>query len=214
MGQTENELWKRKVIKTQGHGYHLWPFFKHESGWKQKPSLLFYQTAGSQTELEPPNTPQLLPRSLINSWELEESQGAQGGYPAHLLLSSSSASDTHPLLSDMLSNRQDPSLPSLFFLTYRHLWVLNMDLRELAEKERRSADLRHSSSSSSWCRLVRVPLGSVVLHPSERASQVGDRTSNTSCPDPKHHRRYRGCDWTLFVCIFTKQNAFWYELSY
>ncbi|KAK9529582.1 hypothetical protein VZT92_013664 [Zoarces viviparus] len=158
------------------------------------------QAAKSQTDPEPHNTPQLFPRSLVNSWELEESQGAQGGYPAFLLLSSSSSSsssssvlDTHPLLSDILSQREDSSLPSLLFLTHRHLWVLKMDFRELAERERRSADLHHpsssSSSSSSWCRLVRVPLGSVVLHPRERASQVGDRTSSTSCPDPKHHHR-------------------------
>ncbi|XP_068578165.1 nischarin isoform X1 [Cebidichthys violaceus] len=154
------------------------------------------QAAKSQTDPEPHNTPQLFPRSLANSWELEESQGAQGGYPAFLLLSSSSSSssalDTHPLLSDILSQREDSSLPSLLFLTHRHLWVLKMDFRELAERERRSADLHHSSSSSSsssWCRLVRVPLGSVVLHPRERASQVGDRTSSTSCPDPKHHLR-------------------------
>lgn len=158
-------------------------------------SFFFFQAAGSQTDPEPPNTPQLLPRSLINSWELEESQGAQGGYPAHLLPSaspSSSATDTHPLLSDILPTSDDPSLPSLLFLTHRHLWVLKTDFRELAEMERRSADLHHASSSSSWCRLVRVPLGSVVLHPGERASQVGDRTSNTACPDPKHHHRYRG----------------------
>lgn len=178
--------------------------------WKTKIfSPLFFQAAGSQTDLEHPNTPQFLPRSLINSWELEESQGAQGGYPAHLLLpsstsSSSSASDSHSLLSDILSKRGDPGLPSLLFLTHRHLWVLKMDFRELAERERRSADLHHSSSS--WCRLVRVPLGSMVLHPRERASQVGDRTSYTSCLDPKHHHRYRGCDWTLwmvaFICVY------------
>ncbi|XP_035849081.1 nischarin isoform X2 [Sander lucioperca] len=148
------------------------------------------QAAKSQTDPEHPSTPQLFPRSLINSWELEESQGAQGGYPAFILPSSSSSSssapDTHPLLSDIFSKREDPSLLSLLFLTHRHLWVLKMDFRELAERERRPADRHHSSS---WCRLVRVPLGSVMLHPRERASQVGDRTCNTSCPDPKHHQR-------------------------
>ncbi|XP_056294504.1 nischarin isoform X2 [Pseudoliparis swirei] len=146
------------------------------------------QAAKSQSDPEPPVTPQLFPRSLINSWELEESQGAQGGYPAFLLLSSSSssASETHPLLSDILSKREDSSLFSLLFLTHRHLWVLKMDFKELAERERRSADLHHPSSSSSWCRLVRVPLGSVLLHPRERASQVGDKSSDASCLDPKH----------------------------
>lgn len=150
------------------------------------------QAAESQTDPEPLNTPQLLPRSLLNSWELEESQGARGGFSAHLLLSSSSSSapDTHPLLSDILSKKEEPTLPSLLFLTHRHLWVLKVDFRELAVRERSSTDLHHSSSSSSWSRLVRVPLGSVVLHPTERAHQVGDKTSITSCPDPKHHHRY------------------------
>ncbi|XP_041812795.1 nischarin [Chelmon rostratus] len=148
------------------------------------------QASGSHNDLEPPNAPQLLPRSVINSWELEESQGAQGGYPAHLLPPSSSSNlDTHPLLSDILSKSREPSLPSLLFLTHRHLWVLKIDFRELAERERGSADLHHSSSSSSWCRLVRVPLGSVVPYPRERASPLVDRSINTSCPDPKHHRR-------------------------
>ncbi|KAI3369758.1 hypothetical protein L3Q82_024582 [Scortum barcoo] len=173
--------------------------------------IALIQASGSQTDQERPNTPQLLPRSLINSWELEESQGAQGGYPTHLLpfssssSSSSSSSDTHHLLSDILSRTEEPSLLSLLFLTHRHLWVLKVDFRELAERER-SADVHHSSSSSSsssassssWCRLVRVPLGSVVLHPRERASQVGDRTSNTSCPDPKHqHRRSHAVELLL-----------------
>lgn len=158
---------------------------------------MFFQAAESHAEPEPPNTPHLLPHSLLNSWELEESQGAQGGYPAHLLPSSSSSSAlyTHPLLLDILSRREEPRLPSLLFLTHRHLWVLKMDFRELAERERSNADVHHSSSSCSWCRLVRVPLGSVVLHPRERAPQVGGRTSSTSCPGPKHHHRYRGCDW-------------------
>ncbi|XP_076599928.1 nischarin isoform X2 [Chaetodon auriga] len=145
------------------------------------------QAPVSQNDPELPNTPHLLPRSVINSWELEESQGAQGGYPAHLFPSSSSSNlDTHPLLSDILSKSEEPSLPSLLFLTHRHLWVLKIDFKELAERERSSADLHQSSSS--WCRLVRVPLGSVVLHPRERASLLGDKSINT-CPDPKHHCR-------------------------
>ncbi|XP_034440199.1 nischarin isoform X1 [Hippoglossus hippoglossus] len=150
------------------------------------------QAADSNTDPEPPSTPQLLPRSLINSWELEESQGAQGGYPAHLLPTSSSsdsATDTQSLPLDILSQRDEPSLPSLLFLTHRHLWVLKMDFRELAERERSNADLHHSSSSSSWCRLVRVPLSSVMLHPRERAPRFGGRTSYTSCLGPNHHQR-------------------------
>ncbi|KAL6112409.1 nisch [Pungitius sinensis] len=150
-----------------------------------------------KSEPEPPDSPRLLPRSLLSSWELEESRGAQGGYPAFLLLSSSSSSSapgTHPLLSE----GKDSSLPSLLFLTHRHLWVLKMDFRELAERERSSDGLQPSSSCSSGCRLVRVPLGSVVLHPRERASQVWDGTSNPSCPDPKHpHRRTHAVELLL-----------------
>ncbi|KAK2861691.1 hypothetical protein Q5P01_001224 [Channa striata] len=149
------------------------------------------QTAESQTDPDALSTPQLLPRSLINSWELEESQGAQGGYPAYLLSTSSSTSalDTLPLLMDVLSRKEEPSLPSLLFLTHRHLWVLKMDFRELSERLRNKADLHHSS----WCRLVRVPVGSVVLHPRQTTSQVrdgtADGTSNTHCPNAKHHQR-------------------------
>ncbi|XP_045885200.1 nischarin isoform X4 [Micropterus dolomieu] len=175
----------------QGDPTRWYIFSEAKELWQTRTELtLLIQAAGFQTDLEPPNPPQLLPHSLINSWELEECQGAQGGYPAHLFISSSSSSapDTQPLLSGILSKSEEPSLPSLLFLTHRHLWVLKMDFRELAERERSCADLYHSSSSS-WCRLVRVPLGSVVLHPRESASQAGDRTSNTSCPEPKHHHR-------------------------
>lgn len=139
-----------------------------------------------QVDPELSNTCQLLPRSLINSWELEESQGAQGGYPVLFMpSSSSSALNTNLLLSDILS--EEPSLPSLLFLTHRQLWVLKMDFRELSEIEKPSAGLRHLSSS--FCRLVRVSLGSVVLHPRERDAQVGDKGSNTSCSDPQHPQR-------------------------
>ncbi|KAI9549102.1 hypothetical protein NQZ68_003637 [Dissostichus eleginoides] len=170
-----------------------WFLFSEPEALRQTRSELkvLIQALKSQPDPEPPLPPQLLHRSLINSWELEESQGAQGGYAAFLLPSSStsfSAPDTHPLLSDIFSSREDPSLPSLLFLTHRHLWVLKIDFRELAESERRSAGLHHSSSSS-WCRLVRVPIGSMVLHPGERASEVEERSSSTSCPDPKHHHR-------------------------
>ncbi|XP_013870780.1 nischarin [Austrofundulus limnaeus] len=137
------------------------------------------QTSESQRGPDPPVPPQLLPPSLINSWELEESQGAQGGYPAHILCSSSSSSDTPPFLSDITS--EEPRLLSLLFLTCRHLWVLRMDLRELVQQE---ASGLHQSSSSSCCRLVRVPLGSVVLDPRE-----GARTGQASCPDPQHRHR-------------------------
>lgn len=139
-----------------------------------------------QVDPELSNTRQLLPRSLINSWELEESQGAQGGYPVLFMpSSSSSALNTNLLLSDILS--EEPSLPSLLFLTHRQLWVLKMDFRELSEIEKPNAGLCHLSSS--FCRLVRVALGSVVLHPRERDAQVGDKVINASCSDPQHPQR-------------------------
>lgn len=149
------------------------------------------QAADPSSDSEPPNTPQLLPRSLINSWELEESQGAQGGYPAHLLPSPSSATDTatetQSLTLDILSQSEEPSLPSLLFITHRHLWVLKLDFSELAERERSYDDLH---PSSSWCRLVRVPLSSVMLHPRDRAPETRGRTSYTSsCLNPNHHQR-------------------------
>ncbi|XP_026023023.1 nischarin isoform X2 [Astatotilapia calliptera] len=162
-----------------------------------------------QVDPELSNTCQLLPRSLINSWELEESQGAQGGYPVLFMpSSSSSALNTNLLLSDILS--EEPSLPSLLFLTHRQLWVLKMDFRELSEIEKPSAGLRHLSSS--FCRLVRVALGSVVLHPRERDAQVGDKVSNTSCSDPQHPQRRSHTvelllgDHRLLVCFPLVQN--------
>ncbi|XP_057701806.1 nischarin isoform X2 [Corythoichthys intestinalis] len=115
-------------------------------------------------------TPQLLPRSLLNSWELEESQGARGGYLT-LLLRSSSAS--RPPLSDISPDMEE--LPSLLFLTHRHLWVLMMDVREL-----------HRAP----CKLVRVPLGSVALHPDMRFPQAGKTIGRKSCKHPQHHRRW------------------------
>ncbi|KAM3835991.1 nischarin [Diretmus argenteus] len=144
-----------------------------------------------------PAEPQLL-RSLLNSWELEESQGARGGYPAHLLLTASSsthlsspASRSHPLLADVLSQAEEVSLPSLLFLTHRHLWVLKVDFAALADRERSNTDL-HCSSSSSWSRLVRVPLGWVALHPRLRAPQLGDGAATGPCPAPGHHHRMAG----------------------
>lgn len=168
-------------------GLTRWYIFSEAEELRQTRNELktLIQAADSQTDPEAPTSSQFLPRSLINSWEMEESQGAQEGYLAHLLPSSSSAPVTHPHLSDILSQKEECSLPSLLFLTHRHLWVLKMDFRELAERQRSNADLHHSS----WCRLVRMPLGSVLLHPRERASQVEDRTSITSCPNPKHHHR-------------------------
>ncbi|XP_058487650.1 nischarin [Solea solea] len=146
------------------------------------------QAAGSHTPPRPSTTPQLLPRSLINSWELEESQGAQGGYPVHLLPSSSSypVPDTHSHLWDILPQEEEPNLPALLFLTQRQLWVLKMDFRELAERQKSNADFHHSSS---WCRLIHVPLSSVVLDPRERVPHIMDKTSNISCPGPQHQKR-------------------------
>ncbi|KAF7650462.1 hypothetical protein LDENG_00125810 [Lucifuga dentata] len=156
------------------------------------------QTRAELTALqpaEPPSAPQVFLHSLLNSWELEESQGIQGGYPAHLLNASSSFPDLGPqhLLTDILSQkdgRNDLSLPSLLFLTHRHLWVLKVDFQELAERERSSTDLHHSSGS----RLVRVPLGTVTLHPRE----VVDGVNDNPCCDPRHqHRRSHAVELLL-----------------
>lgn len=163
------------------------------STWKKRITcFLFFQAVESRTDSATTNIPQLLPRSLLNSWELEESQVAQGGYAAHLLpfrSSNSSGADTHPLLSDILSRREDPSLPLLLFLTHRHLWVLKIDFRELTNRERKDSDVHHSS----WCRLVRVPLGSVVVHTRQISSQAWDGESIAQCTDPKHHCRSLSC---------------------
>ncbi|XP_047439582.1 nischarin isoform X2 [Mugil cephalus] len=203
-----------------------WYIFSEAERLRQTRAKLTVLLQESHTDPEPPSTPQLLPRSLISSWELEESQNAQGGYVAHLLPSSSSfssASDAHPLLGDVLP--EEPSLPSLLFLTDRHLWVLRMDFRELADRERSNAGLHpsssSSSSSSSWCRVVRVPLGSVVLYPRERDLQVGDSTSHTSCLHPEHGHRRSHCvelllgDQRLLLLfpLATDRNSFLGELS-
>lgn len=148
--------------------------------------LYFFQVAGYQANMSTSNTPQLLPRSLVNSWELEESQGVQGGFAAHLLSSlPAESSDTHPLLSDILLGRECPSHPLLLFLSHRHLWVLRIDFGELTDRVRKSPNV----NPSSWSRLVRVPLGSVVIHPGQSGSHIGDGDSSR-CSDPRHHRRY------------------------
>ncbi|XP_061147380.1 nischarin isoform X1 [Syngnathus typhle] len=120
-------------------------------------------------------TPRLLPRSLLNSWEAEESHEAQGGYLSFLLPPSPSSTPHHLPCTE--------ELPSLLFLTHRHLWVLKMDVREIAEKERSAAGLHQAP-----CRLVRVPLSSVLLHPIQR-TQTEKVTSGKSCRHPKHHCR-------------------------
>ncbi|KAM7421986.1 hypothetical protein PAMA_010187 [Pampus argenteus] len=170
-------------------GLTRWYIFSEAKELRQTRTEMTALIQAVDSDPETLNTPQLLPHSLLNSWELEESQGARGGYPAHLLPSSTSTPDTHQLLPDILSQKGEPTLPSLLFLTHRNLWVLKVNFRELAESERSSSSSCSSSFSSSWCRLVRVPLGSVVLHPREKAHQVGDKTSNMSCSDPKHHHR-------------------------
>lgn len=152
-------------------------------------SLIFLQEGKSSAQTEPKTFPQPFPRSLINSWELEESQTVHGGYPVHLLSynsSSSSISDS-ALLLDILHQEDKSSLPSLLFLTHRQLWILKIDFRVLAERQRSNTDLHHAPSS--WCKLIRVPLSSVCLHPIEKGFQDVDGTSSI-CPDPKHQYRY------------------------
>ncbi|XP_029947827.1 nischarin isoform X1 [Salarias fasciatus] len=177
------------ALKLQGRSTRWFIFSNAEQLRRTRTELTaLLQVTHSDPELS--STPQLLPPSLLNSWELEESQAAQGGYTAYLhpsssSTSSSSAPSSHLRLLDALP--EEPLLPSLLFLTHKHLWVLRMELRELLEKEGSGAGLQNCSS---WCRLVRVPLGSVVLHPGERDPRVGDRNGNTSsCSDPQHSRR-------------------------
>ncbi|KAM4613145.1 nischarin isoform 2-T2 [Polymixia lowei] len=143
-----------------------------------------------QTTSEPTQNPQLFLHSLLNSWELEESQGTPGGYPAHLLLLPSSSSSPHPLLADLLSEKGSPerggeqvSVPSFLFLTHRHLCVLKVDFTVLADLHPSSS----SSSSSSWSKLIRVPLGSVAPHPRQRASSCSNRLFPQPAPPRRLH---------------------------
>lgn len=111
-------------------------------------------------QLEPGPGPLCLPQSLLNSWELEETVGAEWGYPAMLFLSSSSSEDLHPLLQDLFDPRPGPGLPRLLFLTHRQLYVTVLNFRD-----RTGPGLGQSSQPGS--RLVRFPLGSVVVHSKE-----------------------------------------------
>lgn len=203
--------------------FYFFDFFLYSFFFKSMPIFkinissdqhFFFQVAGCQVNMSTTNTPQLLPRSLVNSWELEESQGVRGGFAAHSLSSlpaDSSGADIHPLLADILPGRECPSLPLLLFLSHRHLWVLKIDFRELTARAGNSPDLYHSS----WSRLVRVPLGSVVVHPRQSTSHIGDGDSSSRCADPRHHRRYLLFDkiwlllqlWKLFLqsCINNKK---------
>ncbi|XP_027857764.1 nischarin isoform X2 [Xiphophorus couchianus] len=138
------------------------------------------------SDLPAPPLPRLLPPSLLSPWEVEESLSARGGFPAHILCSSSSspsssspASGSAQLSSDL--GPEDAGLLSLLFLTPRTLWVLRMDFRH-PWTDRPPVHL--SSSLSSWCRLVRLALSSVLLHPDHR--EMGDGPDRVSCPDPQH----------------------------
>ncbi|KAM9813727.1 LOW QUALITY PROTEIN: nischarin [Neosynchiropus ocellatus] len=126
-----------------------------------------------ETDIESTGSPQLIPRSLLNSWEVEESQGAAGGFLAHLR-SSSATSDSHPLLSNVLPTEEEAGLPTLLFLTNRHLWVLKMDFKAILG----------GSALSSVYKLIRVPLGSVVCHP--RKTTIGN---SSDCGDPNEKDR-------------------------
>ncbi|XP_055015157.1 nischarin isoform X2 [Boleophthalmus pectinirostris] len=110
-----------------------------------------------------------LPSSLLNSWELEESRSAEGGFTALLFLLSSSSSELHPLLCDLLSPA--PLLPFRLFLSHRQLYVWVPDYRD-----RTGPGLQQSGS-----RLVRFPLGSVVVYRSDQSS---------CCDSPQHRLRW------------------------
>ncbi|XP_077582006.1 nischarin [Stigmatopora nigra] len=109
--------------------------------------------------------PPLLPRCLLNSWELEESQDARGGYLTLLPPSSASPSDI---------SAEAEELPALLFLTQRHLWVLKTDVRE---------------PRGDPCKLVRVPLGSMAVRPTRRCLQTGELIDGRFCKHPQHHQR-------------------------
>ncbi|XP_053724972.1 nischarin isoform X1 [Synchiropus splendidus] len=125
-----------------------------------------------EMNLESTGSPQPIPRSLLNSWEVEESQGAAGGFLAHLT-SSSATLDIHPL-SNVLATEEGAGLPSLLFLTNRHLWVLKMDFKAILG----------DSTLSSVYKLIRVPLGSVVCLPRKTAN-----THSSDCSDPQEKNR-------------------------
>uniref|UniRef100_A0A673ANU2 PX domain-containing protein n=1 Tax=Sphaeramia orbicularis TaxID=375764 RepID=A0A673ANU2_9TELE len=146
-----------------------------------------------QVDVQAHSPSPLLPPSLFNSWEVEESHGAQRGYCAFVLPPPSQ--DPRPLLSDILPHPDKPYLPSLLFLTHRHLWVVKVDFNQLAEHNQSSGSLHPSTSTSSWCRLVRLPLGSVIL-------QVKDKTTNIPCSDQRHHQRYQLVFSFVFVYLF------------
>uniref|UniRef100_A0A3P8VZV1 Nischarin n=1 Tax=Cynoglossus semilaevis TaxID=244447 RepID=A0A3P8VZV1_CYNSE len=156
------------------------------------------QEGKSSAQTEPKTSPQPFPRSLINSWELEENSA---------------------LLLDILHQEDKSSLPSLLFLTHRQLWILKIDFRVLAERQRSNTDLHHAPSS--WCKLIRVPLSSVCLHPIEKGFQDVDGTSSI-CPDPKHqYRRSHSLDLLLgtqrLLLLFPlckDRNSFLEELSW
>ncbi|XP_034020794.1 nischarin isoform X2 [Thalassophryne amazonica] len=137
----------------------------------------------------PPASDLFLLPSLLETWDLEESQG---GFTAHLL-DTSSAPDSSPELPDLLNQMGHLEegadglvLPLLLFFTCQHLGVLKVDFTELAKAERCGADPPHPSS---WCTLVRVPLGSVVLHPRERVPGDVGGTSRRFCLDLGHDVR-------------------------
>lgn len=136
-------------------------------------------------QLDPVPSSSGLPRSLLNSWELEESQSAEGGHPALLFITSSSsqpASQTQlpPLLQDVLT--PDPLLPRLLFLSHRQLYVLISDYRD---QTRTKPGLQQAQT-----RLVRFPLGLVVVHSREEKN----------CCDTLQHKQRWGHSLELLLC--------------
>lgn len=109
-----------------------------------------------------------LPPSLLNSWELEESRSADGGFPALLFLCSSSTEPLPQPLRDVLSPAT--LVPRLLFLSHRQLYVWVPNYREPA-----AAGLQEPASH-----LVRFPLASFVVHSRERSC----------CDRPEHRLRW------------------------
>uniref|UniRef100_A0A673AMX2 PX domain-containing protein n=1 Tax=Sphaeramia orbicularis TaxID=375764 RepID=A0A673AMX2_9TELE len=186
---TEKELDTVEVLKAIQKAKEV----KDRMSSSDKKKNQWFPSVVLQVDVQAHSPSPLLPPSLFNSWEVEESHGAQRGYCAFVLPPPSQ--DPRPLLSDILPHPDKPYLPSLLFLTHRHLWVVKVDFNQLAEHNQSSGSLHPSTSTSSWCRLVRLPLGSVIL-------QVKDKTTNIPCSDQRHHQRYQLVFSFVFVYLF------------
>uniref|UniRef100_A0A8C7GMG8 Nischarin n=1 Tax=Oncorhynchus kisutch TaxID=8019 RepID=A0A8C7GMG8_ONCKI len=140
-----------------------WYLFSDPEGLKETHSLLCSLAQLPSSPSGGPSTPQQLLHLLFTSWEMEENQNT---FTLQTL--------TNPLLSDILSHvvtggDRDSSccVPCVLFLTQRHLCVLKVDFKALARGttgDEPSDD--HNQRLRSCSRLSRIPLASVLPHPS------------------------------------------------